>query len=101
MDPHNLRESVDRESTLCKSHFHRKNCIFETVKTILLTFLIHPQKLTLMVIVPVLGGFPMYRLTVSQARKTNQKSLPFLYIKMLVQIYRETFVNKWTDGCKT
>ena len=28
---------------------------------------------TLMVIFPVLGCFPVYRLTVSQARKTNQK----------------------------
>ena len=28
---------------------------------------------SLMVIFPVLGWFPMYRLTVSQARKTNQK----------------------------
>ena len=88
MDPRDLRESVDSESTLCKSLFDTKKCIFEIMRT--MTFLIHPQKLTLMVIVPVLGGFPMYRLTVSQARKTNQKSLPFLYIKMLVRIYPET-----------
>ena len=58
------------------------------------------NNLTLMVIFPVLGCFPVYRLTVSQARKTNKKSLLFLYIKMLEWIYPETFVNKWTDGCK-
>ena len=32
--------------------------------------------------------------------KTNQKSLLLLYIKMLVRIYPEMFVNKWTSGCE-
>ena len=54
--------------------------------------LMQQNKLILMVIFPVLGCFPVYHLTVSQARKTNQKSL---LIKML-----ETFVNKGTDGCE-
>ena len=94
MDPRDLRESVDR--AFCKSHFHTKKCIFETVRTTLLTFLIHLQKLTLMVIVPVLEGFPMYRLTASQKRKTNQKSL--LFISQDVDTDLSGNVRKQMDG---
>ena len=60
--------------------------------------LMQQYNLTLIVIFPVPGCFPVYRLTMSQARKTNQKSLLLLllYIKILAWIYPEMFVNKWT-----
>ena len=36
---------------------------------------------------PVLGGFPMYRLTLSQARKSNQKKIVLLFVKKLIMFY--------------
>ena len=94
----------------CEEQFHRKtkneypetrnNGFILYANSTLSSKLMQQKKLTLMVNFPVLARFPVYRLTVSQARKTNQKSLLFLYIKILVRIYPEMFVNKWTSGCE-
>ena len=51
-------------------------------KSTLCPKLVQQNNLTLMVIFPVLGCFPVYRLTVSQARKINQKYLLPLHIKI-------------------
>ena len=40
------------------------------------------------VISPVLGFFLLYSLTISQAKKTSQKSPLLIYLKMLIRIFQ-------------
>ena len=45
-------------------------------------------------------GFPSVQVDSESSKENQSEVLLFLYIKMLIRIYPETFENKWTDGCK-
>ena len=83
MDPRDLRESVHSESTLCKSHFHSKKCIFEIFDTD------GDCSST--------SGFPDVPID-SESSKENQSEIPSLSIYQDVGTDLSRNVRKQMDG---